>query len=193
MTFRLHIPGRSEIEAPPPANPANPLIGGCADARKANGAGLGAAIAGRISGLAGLATGGDQEATADRYLPALVARCVVAAPRETQHATNDPALASAATFAPLHATNDATATQHAQQAEREAFEERAAIMEFDGGLSRADAEVAAKACITCEFQSRRKTCLEPVLAGLVSTFGIRFCEQVPGAGADCMAYKEKTQ
>ena len=76
---------------------------------------------------------------------------------------------------------------------RDAFTERAAIMEFDGGLSRADAEVAAQACITCEFQSRRKTCLEPVLAGLAPTFGIRFCEQVPDAGADCMAYKEKTQ
>lgn len=78
-------------------------------------------------------------------------------------------------------------------ADRAACEERAAIMEFDGGLSRADAEVAARACITCEFESRHKTCLEPVLAGLAPTFGIRFCEQVPGAGADCMAYKEKTQ
>ena len=146
----------------------------------------------------------------DRYLSALVARCVVALPRECntqqpakllrvappremQHATNDPAVASTAAVAPLHATNDATAAQQAQHAEREAFDERAAIMEFDGGLSRADAEVAAKACITCEFQSRRKTCLEPVLAGLAPTFGIRFCEQVSGAGADCMAYKEKTQ
>ena len=78
------------------------------------------------------------------------------------------------------------------EAEREAFEERAAIIEFDGGLSRADAELVARACVTCEFQSRRKTCLEPVLAGLAPHFSIRFCEQVPGAGAACMAYTGKS-
>ena len=31
--------------------------------------------------------------------------------------------------------------------EREAFEERAAIMEFDGGMTRADAETAARAAL----------------------------------------------
>lgn len=72
---------------------------------------------------------------------------------------------------------------------REAFEERAAIMEFDAGLSRDDADAEARACVTCEFQSRRKTCLEPVLAGLAPHFSIRFTEQVPGAGAACGAYK----
>lgn len=78
------------------------------------------------------------------------------------------------------------------ESEREAFDERAAIMEFDGGLPRADAEVAARVCVTCEFQARRKTCLEPVLAGLAPHFGIRFCEQVPDAGAACMAYRGKS-
>lgn len=76
--------------------------------------------------------------------------------------------------------------------DHEAFEERAAIMEFDGGLSRPDAEVTARACVTCEFQSRRKTCLEPVLAGLAPHFSIRFCEQVPDAGVACAAYKGKS-
>ena len=78
------------------------------------------------------------------------------------------------------------------ESEREAYEERAAIMEYDGGLSRANAEVAARACVTCEFQSTRKTCLEPVLAGLATDFGIRFCEQVPDGGAACVAYKGKS-
>jgi hypothetical protein len=35
---------------------------------------------------------------------------------------------------------------------REAFEERAAIMEFDGGLSRVEAERRAEACIRSEFE-----------------------------------------
>jgi hypothetical protein len=35
---------------------------------------------------------------------------------------------------------------------REAFEERAAIMEFDGGLSRVEAECRAEACIRSEFE-----------------------------------------
>jgi hypothetical protein len=34
----------------------------------------------------------------------------------------------------------------------EAFEERAAIMEFDGGLSRVEAERRAEACIRSEFE-----------------------------------------
>jgi hypothetical protein len=85
----------------------------------------------------------------DRYLSALVARCVVAVPREcntqqpakllhvaptreTQHATNDSALSVTATVSPLHATNDATTTQHAQQADHEAKVERSAIVSADG-------------------------------------------------------------
>lgn len=78
----------------------------------------------------------------------------------------------------------------ANDAEREAFEERAAIMEFDGGLSRSDAETGARSCIACEFRSRRKTCLEPVAAGLADHFSIRFCAQVPAHGATCAAFKE---
>jgi hypothetical protein len=34
----------------------------------------------------------------------------------------------------------------AQEVDREAFEERAAIMEFDGGMTRVDAEAAALLC-----------------------------------------------
>ena len=80
----------------------------------------------------------------DRYLSA-VARCVVAMPmecntqqpaellhvappRETQHATNGQALPAPVMPATLHATNDATATQQAQQADAEivTFEKRVA-------------------------------------------------------------------
>jgi hypothetical protein len=85
----------------------------------------------------------------DRYLSALVARCVVAVPRgcntqqpakllhvapprETQHATNDPALPTPVIAAPLHATNRATATQHAQHDDHEAKVERSAILSADG-------------------------------------------------------------
>jgi len=82
----------------------------------------------------------------DRYLSALVARCAVAMPREcntqqpakllrvappreTQHATNDQALAAPVIAAPLHATNDATTTQ---QADHDAKVERSAIISADG-------------------------------------------------------------
>lgn len=53
MTFKLHIPGRLQSEAPPAANPANPLIGepSTQDTTPA-----------RISGIAGLATPADREA-----------------------------------------------------------------------------------------------------------------------------------
>jgi hypothetical protein len=85
----------------------------------------------------------------DRYLSALVARCVVAvprechtqqpakllrvaAPRDTQHATTDPALPAPVMAATLHATNDATTTQHAQQADYEAKIERSAVISADG-------------------------------------------------------------
>lgn len=68
----------------------------------------------------------------DRYLSSLVARCVVAVPREAQHATTDPDLAIAANLCALHATNDATTTQQAQQAHYEAKVERSAILSADG-------------------------------------------------------------
>lgn len=38
-------------------------------------------------------------------------------------------------------------TEHGDEFEHEAFEERAAIMEFDGGMTRADAESAARALL----------------------------------------------
>ena len=68
MTFRLHIPGRLEIQAPSVANPANPLI----EPQPASPSD--APAADRISGLAGLAGGetckaghdGDHEAMIER-------------------------------------------------------------------------------------------------------------------------------
>ena len=39
-------------------------------------------------------------------------------------------------------------TEHGDKFEHEAFEERAAIMEFDGGMTRADAESAARALLS---------------------------------------------
>lgn len=85
----------------------------------------------------------------DRYLSALVARCAVAvpmerntqppakmlrvaAPRETQHATTALVLPAPANCAQLHATDDATSTQHAQQADHDAKVERSAIISADG-------------------------------------------------------------
>lgn len=82
----------------------------------------------------------------DRYLSALVARCVVAVPREcntqqpakllhvallrqTQHATTYPAPAP---VHPLRATNDATTAQHAQHDDHEAKVERSAVFSADG-------------------------------------------------------------
>ena len=41
----------------------------------------------------------------------------------------------------------AVMNKHADEFEHEAFEERAAIMEFDGGLTRPDAEAAARALL----------------------------------------------
>ncbi len=41
---------------------------------------------------------------------------------------------------------------------REAWEERAAIMEFDGGLSRADAEAAAEDCVRRELGESPAVC-----------------------------------
>ena len=55
MTFKLHIPGRLEVEAPPVANPANPLIEGQSVAAND------AAAADRISGIAGLAGNGTRD------------------------------------------------------------------------------------------------------------------------------------
>ena len=74
----------------------------------------------------------------------------------------------------------------------EAIEERAGIMEFDRGLSRADAEVAARQCVDCEFFGRRRTCLEPVAAGLLTQaqgYGIAW---PPAGHADtCAAFDVK--
>jgi hypothetical protein len=63
MKFRLQIPGRPEIEAAPSANPANPLIGGSAEARAANDE---APAGDGSSRLAGLATPDDHEARVER-------------------------------------------------------------------------------------------------------------------------------
>ena len=75
---------------------------------------------------------------------------------------------------------------------REAFDERAAIMEFDGGLPRAEAEAAARQCVDCEHFGRRRTCLEPVAAGLLTEaqgFGIAWPPE--GHGAGCPVFNSK--
>jgi hypothetical protein len=85
----------------------------------------------------------------DRYLSALVARCAVAVPMECntqqppsllrvaspmhmQPATAYPSADVPASGAALHATDDATTTQHAQQADEEAKAERSAIISAEG-------------------------------------------------------------
>ena len=66
MTFKFRLPGRVEVEAPPPANPANPLIERGPDAGAANDSASSTATAGRISRLAGLASGDDHQAKVAR-------------------------------------------------------------------------------------------------------------------------------
>ena len=61
MTFKLHIPGRLEVEAPLVANPANPLIGSRPSTALDT-----APAADTISGLAELAAGDDHEAKIER-------------------------------------------------------------------------------------------------------------------------------
>jgi len=89
-----------------------------------------------------------------------------------------PVFAPVALFAPETARVQGAGEESApaglsDEAQREAFEERAAIMEFDGGLTRADAETTvrglladgevsasvARACTRCQHYSRRRTCL----------------------------------
>ena len=89
---------------------------------------------------------------------------------------------------------------------REAFDERAAIMEFDGGLLRPEAEAAALAlvaggkdsarvaqsCAGCGHFGRRRTCVAPVAAGLLTEaqgFGIVWPPE--GHGAACRAFSVK--
>ena len=45
--------------------------------------------------------------------------------------------------------------KHFSEEEREAFEERAAIMEYDGGLTRTEAEKTASILVLDEFRNRR--------------------------------------
>ena len=81
-----------------------------------------------------------------------------------------------------------------REAEVEAFKERVAIMELDGGLSRAEAEVAARQCVDCEHFGRRRNCLEPVAAGLLTQaqgFGIAW---PPAGHADtCPVFNGKAR
>ena len=71
MTFKLHLPHRLEVEPPPVANPANPLIEGQPVAAND------AAAADRISGLAELADGATREAADDANHEAKVERSAI--------------------------------------------------------------------------------------------------------------------
>jgi len=105
--------------------------------------------------------------------------------------------------AAIRAERDALVLALQAEAQREAFEERAAIMEFDGGLTRAGAEAVARglladgevsawvarACTDCQHFGRRRTCLEPVAAGLLTVaegFGIVWPE--PARAATCNGF-----
>ncbi len=74
----------------------------------------------------------------------------------------------------------------------EAFEERAAIMEFDGGLPRAEAELAARDCLGCRNLTRVKTCREPIRAGLIGpAAGWGIAWPVPVHAATCPAWTDR--
>lgn len=49
--------------------------------------------------------------------------------------------------------------------------------------------LGARACADCAHQTRRRTCREPVRAGLVDSFGIVFLELLPAdQAAQCPAF-----
>ena len=87
-------------------------------------------------------------------------------------------------------------THEAAAAVHEALEERAAVRQYDGGMTRAAAETEAAGdlgiralCLHCAHRSIRRTCLEPVRAGLASSFELVFTELLPDA--DCPAFAPK--
>jgi hypothetical protein len=99
------------------------------------------------------------------------------------------------------------------EGQREAFDERAAIMEFDGSLSRAEAEPAAlvlmaearprpratapaptviKRCAACQHHGLRNNCTVPVAADLLTHaegFGIVW--PAPSHAATCPSFSSK--
>jgi len=107
-------------------------------------------------------------------------------------------------------TEEGGATSHADgpssdgEALAEAFEERAAIMEFDAGLPRHEAERLAReraqrdgtrpaataapapACRDCAHHGRYGTCTAPTLAGLAERFEIRWPD--PTHAVHCRAF-----
>lgn len=72
------------------------------------------------------------------------------------------------------------------QADQEALEERAVVLDLDVGLNREYAETEARTCAACEHLTRVRTCGEPVRAGLVAYFGIVWPES--GYANDCPAF-----
>jgi hypothetical protein len=74
------------------------------------------------------------------------------------------------------------------EANAEAFCERA-IVEFGGRLPRAAAKAAARQCVDCEFFGRRRTCREPVAAGLLTqTQGFSIVWPPEGHDVACLAF-----
>ena len=75
---------------------------------------------------------------------------------------------------------------------REAFEERAAILEFEAGLTKMEAE--RRACECCRHQLRYGTCHEPVKAGLDAPVAAGMTERFKviwppeGYGQSCPAF-----
>jgi hypothetical protein len=77
--------------------------------------------------------------------------------------------------------------------DKETYEERAAIMQYDGGLSRAAAEAAASViaranCGDCLHQTRFKNCGLPVQAKLSDTFKLI---AHPKQGKGCLVFEPK--
>jgi hypothetical protein len=77
--------------------------------------------------------------------------------------------------------------------DKETFEERAAIMQYDGGLSRSEAEAAASViaranCEDCLHQTRFKNCGRPVEAKLSDTFKLI---AHPKQGRGCLVFEPR--
>ncbi len=97
-------------------------------------------VAARSCAVANVGTGGDIE-----DVGALRPRVSPARPLSPDtEASNEINVSPASPFVPTLAGN----TECSAGFDREAFDERAAIMEFDGGMTRANAEAAALALLT---------------------------------------------
>jgi hypothetical protein len=166
MNFRLRIPGRDHIEVAPVANSANPLIA----------AGAGVVEVVPISGIAGLAAAVICDSDPDRWCwphsdsmnGTEMARFIGRVKRAVGRGIPE------------------------DEAERLAddlvlTDRRPSSSSSSSSALTPPARPSTRSCAACANLTKRRTCTEPVNAGLAELFGIRWPE--PGYGASCIAFK----